>query len=106
MVITVARPSSVVNRFCIQELRPLRHALAPRFPARLGDEALVDFHAEAARAVFFRRRDDDAPVARAEIDDVVLRPQPGKVEHRVDHGGRRRHEGNFGMGMLIGGRRP
>ena len=44
---------------------------------------------ERARAPL-RRGDDNATVARSEVDDVVLRRHAGHVEHLVDQLGRRR----------------
>ena len=49
------------------------------------DPGRIDVDAEAAGAVAARRRDQDAAVARAEVDHLVAGPDLGHGEHRIDH---------------------
>ena len=45
----------------------------------------IDVDAEAVRAEAARGRDQDAPVAGAKVDDIVVGPDLGEAEHGVDH---------------------
>ena len=74
----------------LREGRLVGHAGGGRLPPRELDEIGVELDAETARAAF-GGGDDGAAVARAEIDDEVLRRDLGVVEHLLDHGCARRH---------------
>ena len=52
---------------------------------RLVDAGGIDIDAEAARAQAARGGDQDAAVARAQIDDPIVRADLGQPKHRVDH---------------------
>ena len=67
------------------ELRTLGHAGGARRLAALLHELGVELEAEALRAEFPCRCDDDAAVARAEVDHGVGRAGVGDGKHPVDH---------------------
>jgi hypothetical protein len=88
------------------EARPPGHARLRRPSLRLRDERAIDVHAERACAELSCRRDDDAPIARAEVDDQVARTDLGEREHLLDDLMRRRHVGVVEDLALGGGLRP
>ena len=55
------------------------------------DQLAVDIHPHAARLEAPRRRQHDATVARAQIDDEIVLAHAGEPEHFVNHGLGRRH---------------
>jgi hypothetical protein len=78
------------------------HALALRLAPRVAHERAVELDAKPARPPLLRSRDDDAPVARAEIDHEILGAYPGDFEHGVDDVGWGGDVGDVGG---LGGRR-
>src|SRR5262249_24418379 len=65
-----------------------RHALRDAGPSGVTvaqlDQPAVEVHAESARPVSAGGRDHHASVTRAQIDDVIIRSDPGYLQHPVD----------------------
>src|SRR6266702_4630356 len=80
-----------LEQVLLQEFHAIGDADATRFVVRAPHQARVELDAETPRAVLPRRRDHDAPVARAEIDDRVAGLHLRELEHAVDDRLRRRH---------------
>ena len=85
IVTTVAAPRSVREQVLLAELDAVADAGGAGALAARSHEVGDDLDAEAARAEAARRGDDDAAVARAEVDDVVARRHRGELEHRQRH---------------------
>ena len=60
------------QRILHAEFGTLRNARAARVLARQRDQLLVEVHAQSARAEALRGGNHDPPVARTEVDDVVV----------------------------------
>ena len=66
------------------------------------DQLRIDLDADAARAVFLRRDDRDAAIARAEVVDDVAGADAGELQHRIGDVVARRSEMNVGRaGRLL-----
>ena len=76
----------------LHEARPGRNLCQLSILARLLDQRAVELDAEAARAELLRRGDDDAAVARAEVDHQVVGTRLGHLQHALDNVGRRGDE--------------
>ncbi len=84
----------------LEELHPVRDPEPLRGAVRAIDQILIDVHAHPAGLVAHRRREDDAPVARAQVHDVVARLDSRQIEHRIDDLLRRRHIGTTVLDVL------
>jgi hypothetical protein len=80
-----------LEEVALVERNLVRDPCAARVLLGLRDTRGVEIDAEPARAVLGRRRDDDASIARAQVDEIVLRPDFGDRQHAVDDVLRRRH---------------
>src|SRR4029077_20617410 len=60
----------------------------------------VELDAKPARAVFTRRGNDDAPVARAEIRHEVARARAGELQHALDDFSGRGDEWDAPVGLV------
>src|SRR5258705_2551897 len=82
---------------------PERHlvgdVLGARPRGRFAHALRVDVDADAARAVHFGGRNQDAAVTRAEVVHDIGRGDPGEPQHGVQHGGRRRYEDDIGLAV-------
>ncbi len=87
-----------LEQIALIELHLVGHFRFARILVRFGDARGIEVDAEAARAVLPRRGDDDAPVSRAQVDEIILRPDLCHFEHAIDDVLRRRHVRNRCVG--------
>jgi hypothetical protein len=89
------------------ELGPVGHARGARGGAAALHQLRHDLHAQAARTEAAGRRDDDAAVARAEVDHVIRRADARQLQHRHRDVVRRGDEGHLVelRGRRLGGAR-
>ena len=82
---TSASASGVCEQVLPAEGDASRDAGGAGIVVQFADPGRIDVDAEAARAVAAGGGDQDAAVARAEVDDIIVGPDLGEAEHRVDH---------------------
>ncbi len=70
-----------LEQVLLGELRTLGHAGLGGIAAAALHQIGHDLHPQSTRAEAPRRQDDDAPVAGAEVEHEVLRPDLGQFEH-------------------------
>ena len=92
IVTTVACEKSVLKKSCCRNFTRLADVRLPRAFLALVDEVVVELDADRARAELARGGDHDAPVARAQVVDDVVRADAREPQHLVDDDLRRRHE--------------
>src|SRR6516162_294816 len=88
----------------MHEAGEILDAGAARTLARHGDEARIDLVADRACTELERRRHHDAPIARAEIDESVLRRHASQSQQRSRDLGHRRleaHVRTLGLRRLL-----
>jgi len=92
-----------LKQVLLDEARAVGHAFL--FRVGIGDlqEVGIEVHPEAARAVLLRRGNDDASVARAEVNHEIVRADFRHFQHCVDHHPGRRHVDHVAAPFLRSG---